>query len=67
MYELAGPRPARIAAWLLALEPASIFFSSLLHKEPLMYMAEGLVVYGGAVLWKRGKLSRSDSDDRSAA
>ena len=56
VWELAGPRPARIAAWFLALEPANIFFSSLLHKEPLMYLAEGLVVFGGALLWKRGKL-----------
>jgi hypothetical protein len=56
VYELAGPRPAMIAAWILALEPANIFFSSLLHKEPLMYMAEGMVALGGAVLWKRGKL-----------
>ena len=55
VYELAGPRPAVIAAWLLALEPANIFFSGILHKEPLMYLAEGLVVFGGAVLWKRGK------------
>ena len=57
VWELAGPRPARIAAWILALEPANIFFSSLIHKEPLMYLAEGLVVFGGAVLWKRGKLT----------
>jgi hypothetical protein len=57
VYELAGPRPAVIAAWLLALEPTSIFFSSLIHKEPLMYLAEGLVAFGGAVAWKRGKLS----------
>ena len=57
VYELAGPRASRIALWVLALEPANIFFSSLLHKEPLMYLAEGLVVYGGAVLWKRGKLT----------
>jgi hypothetical protein len=56
VYELAGPRPALIAAWILALEPANIFFSSLLHKEPLMYLAEGLVIFGGAVLWKRGKM-----------
>ena len=56
VYELAGPRPALIAAWILALEPANIFFSSLLHKEPLMYLAEGLVVFGGALLWKRGKM-----------
>src|SRR5215211_465894 len=57
VWELAGARPARIAAWILALEPANIFFSSLIHKEPLMYLAEGLVVFGGAVLWKRGKLT----------
>jgi hypothetical protein len=57
VYELAGPRAALIAAWVLALEPANVFFSSLLHKEPLMYFAEGLVAFGGAVLWKRGKLT----------
>jgi hypothetical protein len=56
VYELAGPRAALIAAWILALEPANVFFSSLLHKEPLMYLAEGLVAFGGAVLWKRGKV-----------
>ena len=55
-YELAGPRVARITAWVIALEPAHVFFSSLLHKEPLMFLAEGMVVYGGAVLWKRGTL-----------
>jgi hypothetical protein len=57
VYELAGARAARIAAWVLALEPANVFFSSLLHKEPLMYLAEGLVAFGGAVLWKRGNLT----------
>jgi hypothetical protein len=54
VHELAGPRPARIAAWILALEPASIFFSGILHKEPFMFLAEGLFAYGGAKLWKRG-------------
>jgi hypothetical protein len=56
VYELAGRRAGIIAAWILALEPTNVFFSSLLHKEPLMYLAEGLVVFGGAVLWKRGDL-----------
>jgi len=56
VYELAGARAALIAAWVLALEPTNVFFSSLLHKEPLMYMAEGMVAFGGAVLWKKGKL-----------
>src|SRR4029079_13817784 len=54
VYELAGERAAYIAAWLLALEPASIFFSGILHKEPFMFLAEGLVAYGGARLWRRG-------------
>jgi hypothetical protein len=56
VYELAGPKAAHVAAWILAFEPANVFFSSLLHKEPLMYMAEGAVAFGGAVYWKRGKL-----------
>jgi hypothetical protein len=57
VWELAGARPAHLVAWFLALEPANIFFSSLLHKEPLMYLAEAMVVFGGAILWKRGKLT----------
>jgi hypothetical protein len=56
VYELAGPKAALIAAWLLALEPANVFFSGLIHKESLMYLAEGLVAFGGATLWKRGDL-----------
>src|SRR3954447_26628719 len=56
VYELAGPKPALIAAWLLALEPTSIFFSGLIHKEPVMFLCEGMVTFGGAVLWKRGDL-----------
>ncbi|MGI9557945.1 MAG: glycosyltransferase family 39 protein [Solirubrobacterales bacterium] len=55
VYELAGPRAAGIAAWVLAFEPSSIFFNSILHKEPNMSLAGGLVAYGGAMLWKRGQ------------
>jgi len=54
VYELAGARAAVITAWVLALEPANVFFSGILHKEPFMMLAEGLVAYGGARLWKRG-------------
>ena len=57
VYELAGARAAVIAAWVLAFEPSGIFFSSLLHKESPMFLAEGLVAFGGARLWKRGDLS----------
>ncbi len=56
VYDLAGPRAARVAAWLLAFEPAGVFFAGVLHKEPLMTLAEGLVVYGGARMWKDGRL-----------
>lgn len=54
VHELAGSKASYVAAWLLALEPTSIFFSSLLHKEPNMILAGGLVAYGGARMWKRG-------------
>jgi hypothetical protein len=53
VYDLANGRAARLAAWLMAFEPASIFFNSALHKEPLMELATGLVVYGGTRIWLR--------------
>ena len=56
VHELAGGRAAWLAAWLLALEPAGIFFSTLLHKESIMILAAALVAYGGAVLWKHADL-----------
>jgi len=57
VYDLAGPRTAVIVAWLLALDPSSVFFSTLLHKEPLMFLAEGLVAFGGARLWMSRRMS----------
>lgn len=53
VYDLAGSRAARIAAWIIALEPASIFFNSALHKEPNMELASGLVVFGGTMIWRK--------------
>ena len=41
VHDLAGGRAARLAAWLMAFEPASIFFNSALHKEPNMELAAG--------------------------
>ncbi|HVS29421.1 MAG TPA: hypothetical protein VHE14_07695 [Solirubrobacteraceae bacterium] len=55
--DLAGARAARLGAWVLALEPAGLFFDSALHKEPLMMLASGLVVFGGARIWRRLDLS----------
>ena len=57
VHDLAGPRAALVAGWVLAFEPGSIFFNSALHKEPLMMLASGLVVFGGAKLWRRLDLS----------
>jgi hypothetical protein len=56
VYELAGPRAAAIAAWVLAFEPANVFFSTLLHKEPNLLLAGGLVAFGGASMWKSARL-----------
>lgn len=53
VYDLGGPRAARLAAWVLAFEPTSIFFNSEIHKEPLMEFASGLMAFGGTWLWKR--------------
>jgi hypothetical protein len=53
VHDLAGARAARITAWVLAFEPASIFFNSILHKEPLMELASGLMVFGGSKVWRR--------------
>lgn len=56
VWELAGPRAATLAAWVVAVEPAHVFFSGILHKEPFMFLAEGLLVLGGARLWRSGHL-----------
>jgi hypothetical protein len=53
VYDLAGGRAARLAAWVLAFEPASLFFNSALLKEPNMELAAGLVVFGGTMIWRR--------------
>jgi hypothetical protein len=55
VYELAGSRAAKLTAWVLALEPANVFFSTALHKEPTLYLAEGMVALGGALLWRRAR------------
>lgn len=56
IHDLAGPRAAFIAAWVFALEPAEIFFNSILHREPLLVLASGLVAFGGTKVWTRRDL-----------
>jgi hypothetical protein len=53
VYDLSGPRAARLTAWVGALEPANIFFNSSLSKEPIMLLATGLVVLGSTKIWRR--------------
>ena len=57
VYDLAGQRAAVLVAWLLVLEPTSIFFSGVIHKESLILLAEGLVAFGGTQMWQRPRLS----------
>jgi hypothetical protein len=56
IHDVAGPRASRLGMWVLALEPASIFFNSILHREPLLVLASGLVVLGGAKIWAKLEL-----------
>jgi hypothetical protein len=56
VYELAGPRAALVAMWLIAIEPTNVFFSTYLHKEPNMILASGMVAFAGAMIWKYGRL-----------
>lgn len=53
VYDFGGPRAARLAAWIYAFEPGSVFFNSALHKDPNMELAAGLIVFGGAWIWRR--------------
>lgn len=55
VWELAGAQAASLAAWIVAFEPTHVFFSGILHKEPFMFLAEGLLAFGGARLWNRGQ------------
>lgn len=50
-FDLGGPRSAKVAAWVLAFEPAGIFFSGLVHKESLTLLAVGMVGLGATRMW----------------
>ena len=52
VHELGGRRAAQVAAWLLAVEPANVFFSSIVHKEAILLLAGGLTLVGVAALWR---------------
>ena len=56
IHDLAGPHAGRLGMWVLAFEPAAIFFNSILHREPLLVLASGLVVFGGSKIWAKLEL-----------
>jgi hypothetical protein len=56
VHDLAGRTAGLIVIWILAFEPSNIFFSSILHKEPLLMLATGLVLIGGVRIWKSAEL-----------
>jgi len=53
VYDLAGPRAARVGAWVFALEPASNLYNGILHREPMLVLASGLVILGGVKIWNK--------------
>lgn len=50
--QLSGPKAGRLAAFLLAMEPTGIFFTSILHKEALVMLGEALTVAGCVRFWR---------------
>jgi hypothetical protein len=52
VHDLAGPRAAAVASWVLAFEPSTMFFSGLVLKEPLMLLAVGFVCFGAVRYWR---------------
>jgi hypothetical protein len=44
--DLGGSRAGVVAAWILAVEPSNVFFSTILQKESFVILGEGLVLFG---------------------
>jgi hypothetical protein len=55
-YELGGTTASKVFAWIAALEPAGVFFSTLLHDEAIVLLGEGLIILGLVTWWRRSKL-----------
>lgn len=56
VHDLAGPRAGLIVAWLLAVDPANIFYSGVLNREALVVLGEALVLFGSVRMWQRRDL-----------
>jgi hypothetical protein len=44
--DLAGSKAGVVAAWILAVEPSNVFFSTILQKESCVVLGAGRVVFG---------------------
>jgi hypothetical protein len=52
VHDVAGPRAAGLAAWLLAVEPSNVFFSGIIHKESAALLGEGMVLLGAVRMYQ---------------
>ncbi len=50
---LGGRRAGLIAAWILAVEPSSVYFAGLLHQESLCTVGEALLLWALVDCWLR--------------
>lgn len=50
---IGGRRAGLIAAWVIAVEPSSVYFAGLLHQESLFMVGDALVLSGLVDVWTR--------------
>src|ERR1700722_4537338 len=48
-----GRRAGLIAAWIMAIEPSSVYFAGLLHQESLSMVGDALLLSGLVDVWTR--------------
>lgn len=53
-YDVAGRSAAWVAGGLVAIEPSNVFFSTILQKDALVVLAEGVVCLGAVRAWVHG-------------
>jgi hypothetical protein len=53
VHDLAGPKAALLVCWVLALDPASLFFAQVLHRDALLYFGAGLTLLAAVRIWKK--------------
>ncbi len=49
--KIGGPRAGLIAAWIVAIEPSSVYFAGLLHQESLSMVGEALLLAALVDAW----------------